>query len=54
MMRMCPEYSELRNGLDLNKMDNLVTFFKKLLEQREKSEKNGSGRGQSQAGLLDS
>lgn len=39
----CPEYSDLRHGLDLNKMDNLVIYFKGLLEKREKAENNGSG-----------
>jgi hypothetical protein len=35
----CPAWMELRVGLDLTDIRDLVMFFKKLLEERAKLEK---------------
>ena len=37
----CPHWEEIRSGMDLSNMDNLVTFFQRLLRERLR-EKSGS------------
>ena len=34
----CMEWAEIRVGLDMNNIDDLVVFFRKLLSEREKRE----------------
>jgi hypothetical protein len=32
----CPAWTEIREGLDMTKIDDLVVFFRKLLVEKEK------------------
>ena len=35
LLHHCPKYDDLREELDFNKDEDLVTFFRKVIERRE-------------------
>ena len=36
---VCPAWEQQREGLDLTKIEDMVTFFRKMLSEKEKEEK---------------
>jgi hypothetical protein len=34
----CPSYDDLREGLDMDKDQDLVTFFRKVMDRRSEEE----------------
>ena len=55
---VCPEWEEIRTGLELDKMEDLVQFFQKLLveqakRKKSKKSKTGSEKDKQKERLLD-
>ena len=48
---VCPAWEEQRAGLDLTKIDDLVTFFQKMLSEKGKIEKKKKRGQQEKDGL---
>ena len=51
-LAICPERANLRQGLDMNKLDDIVIYFRRYLTDIKKKESRAGSCGGS-AGLLD-